>query len=159
MKVNKQIITTQKIDINIDQITLLSIEEYERYEENIPPVEDWWWLRSPGYNSDYAAVVSYDGSVNHYGYFVLNDCGAVRPVVILRLNLESSNLQISDKLYFAGCTWTMIAPNMALCDNSVGQTYFRKDWKASNANNYEKSHIKKYLKTWAHDNGIIILEE
>ena len=45
----------------------------------------WWWLRSPGYNSDYAAFVLGYGSVRIYGDRVdYGDC-AVRPVIVLRL--------------------------------------------------------------------------
>ena len=57
----------------------------------------WWWLRSPGRNSYYAAGVSSDGSVNDFGYSVgsVNDLGiyvddsngAVRPA--LWINLDS----------------------------------------------------------------------
>ena len=45
----------------------------------------WWWLRSPGYYSDYAAYVYYGGSVTHSGDFV-NDCYvAVRPALWINL--------------------------------------------------------------------------
>ena len=120
----------------------------------IPLLDDWWWLRSPGYDSNSAAYVYLGGSVLYIGHLVCNDYGAVRPVVVLRLNPESVNLQIGDKLHFAGYAWTMIAPDMALCDDVVGQTCFRKDWQAPDANDYEKSDVKVWLEKWAQDNGI-----
>jgi hypothetical protein len=46
----------------------------------------WWWLRSPGYRSDNAAIVNNGGSVRDNG-LVHNFAGGVRPA--LWLNLES----------------------------------------------------------------------
>ncbi len=49
-------------------------------------VADWWWLRSPGLYSHYAAFVSYDGSVHDYGDQVDSDDRGVRPALKLDLN-------------------------------------------------------------------------
>ena len=43
----------------------------------------WWWLRSPGRNSNGAAVVNADGSI--YSSLVSYSCSAVRPCVRVRL--------------------------------------------------------------------------
>ncbi|MCL2054432.1 MAG: DUF6273 domain-containing protein [Oscillospiraceae bacterium] len=45
----------------------------------------WWWLRSPGYSSDYAAFVYDDGFVRIIGYGVDIDSGGVRPALWLDL--------------------------------------------------------------------------
>lgn len=45
----------------------------------------WWWLRSPGYNQDFAARVSPDGSLY---YYVTDASGSVRPA--LWVNIEST---------------------------------------------------------------------
>lgn len=50
----------------------------------------WWWLRSPGSDTDDAARVDSYGCVDGVGGSVDNDDGAVRPA--LHLNLSSSNL-------------------------------------------------------------------
>ena len=47
----------------------------------------WWWLRSPGDHSYYAAVVGYDGSVIDYGNTVSNDNDAVRPALWIDLEV------------------------------------------------------------------------
>lgn len=52
--------------------------------------EDYWWLRSPGYDSDSAMNVHDSGYVNRSGYSVDSDIYAVCPA--LHLNLSSSNL-------------------------------------------------------------------
>jgi len=41
----------------------------------------WWWLRSPGNNSNNAANVNDDGSVNINGNNVNNASGGVRPAL------------------------------------------------------------------------------
>ena len=45
----------------------------------------WWWLRSPGKSSNYAASVSLGGSVYDYGDFVDNGYFCLRPCVWVRL--------------------------------------------------------------------------
>lgn len=66
------------------KLFLLSKDEYEKYRNKIPRVNGWWWLRSPDYNSYYAAYVYPDGSVNSSGSSVDNDLGGVRPALRLR---------------------------------------------------------------------------
>jgi hypothetical protein len=53
----------------------------------------WWWLRSPGYFSNYAAFINIDGSVDNYGYLICDGStldygydadrgyGAIRPAM------------------------------------------------------------------------------
>ena len=79
-----------------DRVFLLSIDEAERYfassSDRIARYEGeawWWWLRSPGIGSSYAAIVSYNGDVYDDGYIVYSNYG-VRPA--LYINLESENL-------------------------------------------------------------------
>ena len=45
----------------------------------------WWWLRSPGNNSDVAAYVSTDGSVYYHGCLVDYGNGPVRPALWINL--------------------------------------------------------------------------
>lgn len=102
-----------------DRVFLLSVEELDKYltsdeirvctptdtaEENGICIWDdldtgintcWWWLRSPGYASNYAADVYFLGYLDCYGALVDNEGsvdgsgiytgpGAVRPVVVVR---------------------------------------------------------------------------
>lgn len=154
MKAQKQIITHEPMDITIDKITLLSIEEYKRCRERISIIDCWWWLRSPSYYSYYAKSGTPGGNIDSLGNFVNFDNRGVRPVVVLRLNPESPNPQIGDRLEFAGHTWTVIDDDMALCDGPAGYTCFRRNWQAPDANDYEKSDVKKWLENWAMENGI-----
>jgi len=45
----------------------------------------WWWLRSPGYYSNDAAIVNTDGSVSDRGLYVSYDRDAVRPALWINL--------------------------------------------------------------------------
>ena len=73
-------------ELKIDGITLLSIEEYEACREYIPPLNDLWWLRSPGCHQNVAAAVGIGGLVQSFGFNVGSNEGAVRPA--MKINLK-----------------------------------------------------------------------
>ena len=156
MKIQKHIMTTQEQDIQINEITLLSKEEYLDAKENIPAIHKRWWLRSPGYYQYYAVYVRGVGSLSRSYVDIGSAC--VRPALKI-LNDKSSNLNIGDKFNMAGYTWTVILEGTALCDTVVGNTCFRKDWKSDDANKYDASDIKKWLESWAEEKGLTPLQE
>ncbi len=43
----------------------------------------WWWLRSPGIDNNFAALIRYDGSVNTRGDLVDYANESIRPVVVV----------------------------------------------------------------------------
>ncbi len=88
----------------IDKVFLLSIDEARRYftdddarackgtpfcyacqAQEAENGNCYWWLRSPGSNSSFAADVDDSGSVVSGGYFVVNFRHAVRPAMWLNL--------------------------------------------------------------------------
>ena len=149
--VKKRIVYTEPVCVLIKGITLLSIEEYEATRDMIPMVKDDWWLRSLSDDASFAMSVGGGGEVYHrLGTGVLFGLG-VRPV----LNLELGDLRIGDVFELAGYMWTVINGNMALCNDIIGECCFRDDWKAKDANDYEKSDIKKWLENWAKEKGVI----
>lgn len=94
-----------KKDGKSDKIFLLSISEATSYFESdedriCKPTEYamsngastgtngevWWWLRSPGHDSNYAAFVFRDGSILEYGTHVHSRFGAVRPAFWLDIS-------------------------------------------------------------------------
>ena len=90
--------TVVKETIENAKLWLLSISEAKDLPENVRKCSqnggdgNFWWLRSPGGDDDYAACVSGgDGYVGGYGRNVTSSCG-VRPA--LQLNLSSSHLLI-----------------------------------------------------------------
>lgn len=154
-----QELVPQTNDIEISEITLLSINEARELSREVRETDSWWWLRSPGRHPSYikadpydAADVYYDGEV-YTDAFNVNYNGGVRPALRIS-NFGSSNLNIGDKFSAGGEEWTVISKDVALCDRIVGQTYFRKDVDALDANVYEQSDIKKWLENWALVKGI-----
>ena len=77
-----------------DMLFLLSIDEVIRYfpyyKARITHLNGdvaWWWLRTVGHTGDFAAGVSYDGSIISGGRYVSWGNGTVRPA--FWLNLQS----------------------------------------------------------------------
>ena len=55
-------------NLKIHGATLLSVEEAENLlTEEERRYREWWWLRSPGNYSNFAAGVNYDGDAYYYG--------------------------------------------------------------------------------------------
>lgn len=159
MKAEKIIIiqTTVNVDLDIKEITLLSIEEYRATQEYIPAINKWWWLRSPGFSPYLAAFVHSDGSVGSCGCIVDLVSGAVRPALRIS-NLRAANLKQGDKIFVANRKWTVVSEELVVVDKPIGNSPFRQDYGADNANVYEASDVKKYVENWAKENGIEIKE-
>lgn len=145
MNVKKIITVTKSIDCDIFGATLLTTEEAKQLpQEILTTVADNWWLRSPGISNENAACVfGKHGYVHPYGDCADKEFG-VRPAI----TFVSSDLEVGDKFITFGYEWTVVFPNKALCDDVIGYSAFRKDWQMPDANDYEKSDIKKYIDSW-----------
>lgn len=139
--------TAEGVNLDITGVTLLSIEEAEELPFKFRKYTSRWWLRSPGYNSYYAAFVYSNGSVDDFGDYVDLDSNMVRPALQIK-NLESSNLKIGDVFYFGGKPFEVISNNLSFCLDCIGFYCFRRDCEASDANDYNKSDVKKYVDDW-----------
>jgi hypothetical protein len=71
--------------------------------------------------------------------------GAVRPSLRI-LNLP--NLQIGDIVECLGKKWHYVGDDLILSVVDIGRHCFNRDWKKSNANEFEGSDIQKYLQNW-----------
>jgi len=130
-------------------VTLLSVEEAGQVPKVIRRFNDWWWLRSPGRDIDYAASVRYDGCVDEYGALssVYYDYACVRPA--LHLESDVSNLKDGDRIKIGSYEFDVVCNGKyALCTTSIGKSAFRTDWEVEDANNYEVSDIKKVVDKW-----------
>lgn len=157
MKVNWLVVTKKEADLDIAEVTLLSAEEYEAAKDVIPMRDEFWWLRSPcSEGSNRAGFVDDRGRLDFDG--VDNEYVGVRPALRIR-KLRSSNLSRGDKFELARHVWTIVSDSLALCDDIVGYTRFRKDWKDEEANDYESSDIRAWLECWAVGEGIFIRPE
>ena len=146
MIAQKIVKTKEAIELEIEEITLLSAQEYETYKEQVKLVNDDWWLRSPGFDVTHATFVNSDGCLYSYGNGVVYVDNAVRPA--LKVNLGSSNLRIGDEIEWANHNWTVISDELALCDETIAKLPLRRNWRADDANEYEKSDLKKWLENW-----------
>jgi len=85
-------------NVRWDRLFLLSIEEVcecfkvtvllESHSSMVARLNGetvWWWLRSPGHISYFAAIVYYDGYVHADGNYVSSSAGGVRPAFWLNL--------------------------------------------------------------------------
>lgn len=150
MNVEKHVASTETYNIDIYEVTLLTEEEYVENKDVIPLIYDWWWLKSYGYH-DYDVPLVYLGGSRMCINVNYAD-GCVRPA----LWADLGEFERGDKFDLAGYTWTVLSDSLALCDEIVGQTAFRTDWQAVDANDYEQSDIKQYLENWRETNGIQI---
>ena len=71
----------------------------------------------------------------------------VRPVLIIS-NLESSGLKIGDTFEFGSKQFEIISNNKAFCLTNIGACVFKRNSNALNANNYERSDVKKFIDEW-----------
>lgn len=144
MKVEKIVVETEELEIT--GATLLSVEEAEKLPKRYRKYPYLWWLRSPGTSRDSATDVYRDGSISILGNEVSNE-DAVRPALKIE-NLESSNLKIGDVFVFGEKRFGIIDDNIALCLEDIGTCAFRNGWRAKDANDYEKSDVKKFVDDW-----------
>ena len=121
-----------------DKIFLLSKEEYKTYQDVIPTINLWWWLRSPGYKSNRATGVDYGGFVRNRGNFVTYGDGAVRPA--LRVD---EYFEIGQRIIVADYPWIVVDSNLAIAETPIA--FRRFDEKS---NNYETSEIRQFLLDW-----------
>lgn len=127
----------KQFDISeINEITLLSVEEARKVPVSILACGKWWWLRSPGYIQERAAKVGLDGNVLEHGYFVNYEHTAVRPAFRIN-NLES---KIGEPVRI-GKTWcTVIDKGLVLADKLICNHRFDKK-----SNNWETSELKAFV--------------
>ena len=148
MKVTR--IITQELDLEITEATLLTIEEARKLPKRLRTYDgtndEWWWLKSPGLCPNHVTFVDSDSFVNSFGDYAYVD-NIVRPVLIIS-NFDSSNLQIGDTFEFGNEKFEVISNGKAFCLGYINYMEFRKDPDAPDANDYEKSDIKKYIDDW-----------
>ncbi len=126
-----------------DFIYLLSVDEANALDNSLRKcgkwyelVYQWYWLRSPGVNPDYATYVGKgeDGVIDPYGDIAGNNYGAVRPALNLRIadqpvpttinrtpaeveaELQAiSDSQIDDVVTFGRYTWYVTDKTDGIC--------------------------------------------
>lgn len=140
-------IELNKNDLDIEEITLLSVEEAEKLPNYILAIDRWWWLRSPSYNQNRAVYVVNDGDIFVSGWPVNSGSRSVRPALRIS-NLKSYDLKFYDIIKFLNNLWYVISDDMLLSVKAVGHTAFNNDALKPNSNKFEGSDIQKWLQNW-----------
>ena len=136
--------------MELKEITLLSEEEYMQYKFLIPPLKDWWWLKTPSMVTDFVRVVQPNGDISHkscYGH-----CGGVRPVLKFDLEMadplfwHKTESLIGSKIKYGRCEWVVLDVEnneiYALCNYLLEEKHFD-----DCDNIWEKSKLKNWLET------------
>ena len=124
------------------KIDLLTAKEYSKYKSKIPSVNCEWWLRSPGYYSNFAAYVDHRGFANLYGDLVHDgDHRGVRPALYVDKDIFE-NIP-NQRIIYGSFPWTIIDSNLAIAEVPINFTYFDEE-----LNYYETSHIKQFIEQW-----------
>ena len=125
---------------DIREITLLSLEDYERNHYIIPTSDNWWWLKSGSPFRRNVAYVFIDGDAYAQGYKVTS-CADIRPLIYID-NEKSKDLVPGSVVKIGKYTATVLSDRSCLIDYGVCRRRFDSDY-----NDYERSEIKKYLQT------------
>lgn len=129
---------------DVGGVTLLSGRKAGMFPSYVRAYSTWWWLRSPGYSSNFAAFVFSDGDVFGNGEDVSFSNGAVRPALLL--NIQSSNLNNGDTIKVFDHNWYFQDNLALLMDEPLTKMPFNAD--VSKGNDYETSDIKEWLDNW-----------
>lgn len=129
----------KKFEIDeIDEITLLSVEEAEKIPQSILSCGNWWWLRSPGHNRFLVVGVNCLGVVFKLGFAISFDCYAVRPA----FKISSLESEIGKKITVNKTLCTVIDKGLVLADCSICKHRFD-----SKSNVWETSEIKAFIES------------
>lgn len=130
-------IRIKQFDINeVDEITLLTVEQAKEIPNYILACGDWWWLRSSNCCQYDAAVVYDGGDVKDGGDRVFDDYSTVRPVFRIN-NLDSF---LGDCVYINKTRCTVIDKNLALADYPICEHRFDLE-----SNDWKTSELKKFI--------------
>lgn len=151
--------------MTLEEITLLSADEYCKYDSVIPDIDAPWRMRSPGEYFDQEELsvddthftcgshphLPWGGSLESACHITDSNYG-IRPAI--KLSIESSdNLSkaeqkdlVGTKIEYGNCQWTVLDASSnevyALCDEIIAQRQFD-----PKTNVWENSELKGWLET------------
>lgn len=145
--------------LDIINISLLTVDEYERLYMNIPVIKDPYWLYDEGTYDEYAfAVITENKGANGAKGDIqtvidvdINNKFGVRPILEIS-NLNETGYKIGDEFKFGDQIFTIIADNeersdyfvaLAISKDIITSIPFDKE-----TNDYAFSHIKEYIDNW-----------
>ena len=161
-KVTKSTPVPDDVIAEIETITILDKDEFEKYKPLIRSLNRRWWLKSPGLNEWFMQVVFSDEDRNN----VRNASGDhitasryVRPSLWINLPMNDPRIfykpekLIGQKIRFRGYVWTVLDVNndawYILCDTTLGAVQYNVqavDWENSNLKYWLETVGMNYLK-------------
>ena len=135
-----------EISIKVNEITLPSKDEIEKWSEFIPSESKWYWLRTSGKEPGVADIAGKNNKINGYGDEVDNKNG-VRPLVMF--DTDGFEPMPGAKLIKNEVTYTVISSGVMIADKIVGSTHFCASKDSEESNDYVKSDVKVWLEDWA----------
>ena len=135
-----------EISIKVNEITLPSKDEIEKWSEFIPSESKWYWLRTSGKEPGVADIAGKNNKINGYGDEVDNKNG-VRPLVMF--DTDGFEPMPGAKLIKNEVTYTVISSGVMIADKIVGSTHFCASKDSEESNDYVKSDVKTWLEDWA----------
>ncbi len=140
----KTVITADDyVELKVTTVTIPSVIDIKDLSLEVRATGFWWWL------STSAAVHSQVREVNPYGVISSGDYtnipGGIRPLIRFEKN---EKIESGDTFILAKQEWLALSQEKALCLKSIGESPFRRDVNASDANIYSASDIKKCVDEW-----------
>lgn len=154
----------EELKVKVTGVTVISLDEWNSYQDKIPVFDDWFWTRTPkGVHSFYdddneileeplIYVVEYDQTIVTCNAW-RNDC-SFRPVLLL----DSPNLKCGDKLVYNNMPYTVITPEWAICDWTDIDIIWSEEDDEEDALNWNKSYLRQFCDKYyvAHGNIAIL---
>lgn len=137
----------------MDEIFLLSLEEYKKYYNvipkyaNLPTGECYWWLRTRGENWLRAMVVRGDGDVDMGGRVVDDESILIRPAIKVS-GPGSHSLMAGDLWRERNYDWIYLGDGIAIAWYPVYIESFTPRKFDSQSSDYKNSAIRQALLDW-----------
>jgi hypothetical protein len=133
--------------MDLQLITLPSLKDFTAYHSIIPPIDNWWWLKtSVSYAHTLVHTVTKGNLVDARGCDLRS--GGIRPLIIFTADIADSAFWCKPGAVFSymGYQWILLDTNsvrmFALCNDIIGTHRFDAE-----SNNWKTSELKKWLQT------------
>jgi hypothetical protein len=127
---------------DVESIYLLSTTEAEKLPIWVRANGTFWWLCSPGDNSEWAAAVYGTGIVDGEGFFIGDHRFGIRPALKAK-SLDAMNFKVGEVVEVFHRMAQYIGNNSVLLCENIGDGIFDRE-----SNNYKKSEIRKVVELW-----------
>ena len=108
-------------NVTIEKARLLTIAEFEEFEESIPVTSSvCWWLADMDENGDAAYV---EGDYREEDMFTATDY----PNTYFRVALDISNGEVGEQFVFNGYVFTVLSETLAISNNVIGPVKYYDD--------------------------------